>query len=198
MDGFRLEGGNFRTHQRWQEINVRSQAAVRLESWGKDDLPLLHKVMGDPEMTKHLGGPESPEKLAERQARYERLADSGKGRMFKIVDEVSGEAVGSVGYWHKEWRGEDVYEIGWSVIPAFQGRGIATGATAQAIAAAKAEGRHRVIHAFPSVENASSNAICRKLGFTLIEECDFEFPPGNLLRCNDWRLDLGDRDLALG
>ena len=25
---------------------------------------------------------------------------------------------------------------------------------------------------------------------TLLEECDFEFPPGHHMRCNDWRLDL--------
>jgi hypothetical protein len=24
----------------------------------------------------------------------------------------------------------------------------------------------------------------------LLEECDFEYPPGNPMRCNDWRLDL--------
>lgn len=146
--------------------------------------------MGDPEMTEHLGGPESPEKIAERQARYERLADSGKGRMFKIVTVPDGEAVGSVGYWERIWRDEPIYEIGWSVIPASQGRGIAGLATAQAIASARSEGKHRFLHAFPSVDNAPSNAICRKLGFTLVEECRFEYPPGSFMQCNDWRLGL--------
>jgi RimJ/RimL family protein N-acetyltransferase len=47
------------------------------------------------------------------------------------------------------------------------------------------------VHAFPSVDNAPSNAICRKLGFTLLDGAiEFEYPPGNLLRCNDWRFDL--------
>jgi len=27
-------------------------------------------------------------------------------------------------------------------------------------------------------------------GFTLLEECEFEYPKGSLMRCNDWRLDL--------
>jgi RimJ/RimL family protein N-acetyltransferase len=163
---------------------------VRLEAWGEDDLPLLEKLMGDPAMTEHLGGPESPEKIAERQARYEGVTDTGKGRMFKIVDEATGEAVGSVGYWEREWRGEQVYETGWSVLPTFQGRGIAGAATAQAIEKARAENKHRFLHAFPSVDNAASNAICRKLGFTLLEAREFEYPPGNFMRCNDWRLDL--------
>jgi RimJ/RimL family protein N-acetyltransferase len=168
--------------------------SVRLEPWGKDDLPLLRRIMGDPAMTEHLGGPETEEKLAERQARYEREGDPGSGRMFKIIDEPAGEPAGSVGYRAKDWRGGTVYETGWSVLPGFQGRGIAAEATRQVIEAARAEHRHRYLHAFPSIENAPSNAICRKLGFELLEERDFEYPPGNRMRCNDWRLDLLSAD----
>ena len=163
---------------------------MRIEPWSEDDLPLLEKLMGDPAMTEHLGGPESPEKIRERQRRYE---PPGSG-MFKIVDGETGEAVGSVGYWERTWRDGQVYELGWSVLPAFQGRGLARLATAQVIALTRAEGRLRFVHAFPSVDNAPSNAICRRLGFTLIEECDFEYPPGRPLRCNDWRLDLFAED----
>jgi RimJ/RimL family protein N-acetyltransferase len=169
---------------------MSERANVRLEDWADGDLPLLRRVMGDPAMTQHLGGPESDEKLVERQERYERIRDTGTGRMFKIVDEASGEGVGSVGYWEKEWRDQQVYETGWSVLPEFQGRGIAGAATAQAIEAARVENKHRWLHAFPSVDNAPSNAICRKLGFTLLGAFDFEYPPGNPLSCNDWRLDL--------
>jgi RimJ/RimL family protein N-acetyltransferase len=161
-------------------------AAVRLVPWGEDDLWLVERLMGEPAMTEHLGGPESPEKLADRQRRY---AQPGSG-MFKIVEEETGEAVGSVGFWDKDWRGETVYEIGWSVLPEHQGRGIAGEATALAIELVRAEGKHRYVHAFPSVDNAPSNAICRKLGFTLLGECDFDFPPGNQMRCNDWQLEL--------
>jgi hypothetical protein len=31
---------------------------VRIEPWGTGDLPLLEKILGDPEMTRHLGRPE--------------------------------------------------------------------------------------------------------------------------------------------
>ena len=106
-------------------------AAVTLVPWGSGDLPLLERLMGDPSMTEHLGGPESPDKLRERQDRYERLEDGD--RMFKIVDVASGAGVGSVGFWTKVWRDERVYEVGWMVVPEFQGRGIAVAATAQAI-----------------------------------------------------------------
>jgi hypothetical protein len=85
---------------------------VVLQPWSEDDLALLEKLLGDPDMMAHLGGPENREQ------------------------------------------------------------------------------RHQFMHAFPSVSNAPSNAICRKLGFSLIEECEFEYPPGNWLTVNDWRLDL--------
>jgi RimJ/RimL family protein N-acetyltransferase len=170
---------------------IRSRLSrVQIEPWGADDLSLLQKLVGDPAMMEHLGGPESPEKITERHLRYQRGGGAGTGRMFKIVDQDTGEGAGSVGYWDRTWHGEQVYEIGWAVIPAFQGRGIAAAATAQTIAMAMSEKMHRFVHAFPSVDNPPSNAICRKLGFTLIGECDFEYPPGSAMRCNDWRLDL--------
>jgi RimJ/RimL family protein N-acetyltransferase len=52
--------------------------------------------------------------------------------------------------------------------------------------------KHRSLYAFPSVGNAPSNGICRKLGFTLVGETEYEYPPGSgrVMRCNDWRLDL--------
>ena len=75
-------------------------------------------------MTERLGCPQSPEKIAARQARYERLAASRKGRVFKIIEPTTGRAVGSVGYSERDWRAGPVYEIGWSVVPECQGRGL--------------------------------------------------------------------------
>jgi RimJ/RimL family protein N-acetyltransferase len=163
-----------------------AQAAVWLEPWGPGDLPLLERLLGDPKMTEHLGGPESREQLAVRQARYERPGS----RMFKIVESASGRGVGWIGYWERTWRGERVYETGWSVLREFQGRGLARAATLQAIAQAKAERKLRFLHAFPAVDNGPSNAICRRAGFTLLGECEFEYPAGRLMRSNDWRLEL--------
>jgi RimJ/RimL family protein N-acetyltransferase len=149
-------------------------------------LPLLQELVGDPTMMEHLGGPEGPTKIRERQARYER-PDS---RQFKIVERASGAGVGWVGYWERDEQGEAVYEAGWSVLPAFQGRGLAADATAQLISRAAAERDRRFLHAFPAVTNGPSNALCRKLGFELLEAREFEYPPGRIMRCHDWRLDL--------
>ena len=106
------------------------------------------------------------------------------------VVRVDGAFAGRCGLCTTEVEGVREIELAWSVLPAFQGRGIARAATAEVIALAAADGRRRFLHAFPSVDNAPSNAICRKLGFELLGEHDFEYPKGHWMRCNDWRLTL--------
>jgi RimJ/RimL family protein N-acetyltransferase len=160
---------------------------ILLEPWTSADMPLLERLNA-PEMMEHLGGPETAEQLARRLQRYVGFAASPAARMFKVV--VDGAAAGSVGFWDRDWNGEAIYETGWTILPEFQGRGLASNATAMAIEIARAGGRRDAIHAFPSVDNAPSIAICRKLTFELIGECDFEYPPGHPMRCNDWRLGL--------
>jgi RimJ/RimL family protein N-acetyltransferase len=164
--------------------------AVHLESWSEDDLGVLEQTLGDPEMMTYLGGPESPEQLVARHAKFLALPHAAAGEMFTIVNDDSGVKLGSVGWWDKEWRGDVVYETGWQVIRVFQGRGIATAAMVQLIERLKMSATRRYLHAFPSVENGPSNAICRKLGFELLEALEFEYPKGSIMRCNDWRLDL--------
>ena len=160
---------------------------IRLEPWTPGNLALLERLLGDPAMITHLGGPETPGKIAERQARYEQ-----DPRQLRIVDVASGEGIGWVGYWEREWRDVDVFEIGWSVVPEFQGRGIAGAATRGALDAARAERYRRFVHAYPAVENGPSNSLCRKVGFELLGAHEFEYPPGSgtTMRCNDWRFDL--------
>lgn len=153
---------------------------VHIERWSEEDLALLTALNSDPVQMHHVGGAESAAKIAERQQRYAK-----DPFQFRVVD--GGEAAGWVGFWEREWRGEKVYEIGWSVLPAFQGRGLATTATAQVLEATRAAGG-LAVHAFPGVDNVPSNAVCRTLGFALVEAAmAFEFPPGTMMVCNDWR-----------
>ncbi len=168
--------------------NEQIQVDIRL--WSDDDLPVLERTLGDPLMTEHLGGPESPQKIIERHARYVKASQSVEEPQFAIVVEPEREAAGWVGYWEREWQGQRVWEMGWSVLPEFQGRGIATRAAVLLVERARAHGKHRFIHAYPAVDNGPSNAICRKVGFTQQGEVDFEYPKGHLMRCNDWQLDL--------
>ncbi|CAL9669030.1 hypothetical protein SUDANB95_07353 [Actinosynnema sp. ALI-1.44] len=156
---------------------------VHLEAWSEEDLGLLHRLNA-PEMTAHLGGPESDERVADRHRRY--LAP-GSG-MFRVV--LDGVPAGAAGFWPREWQGATVHEVGWSVVPECQGRGVAAAAAAAVVERVRAAGGPRWVHAFPSVGNAASNAVCRKVGFTLFGEVSFEYPPGSFMRCNDWGLEL--------
>ena len=110
--------------------------------------------------------------------------------MFSIILLPELESVGSVGYWQTTWNNESVYETGWSVLPSYQGKGIATKAVKLVIEEASSEKKYKNIHAFPSIDNPASNAICRKLGFQFISECEFEYPLGSFMLCNNWRFNL--------
>jgi RimJ/RimL family protein N-acetyltransferase len=166
---------------------------VRIEPWSEGDLDLLRRINA-PEMMAHLGGPETDEQVVARHKRYVDL--DGTGMMYRVVLLPEKIPVGSIGYWEKHWQDQLVWEAGWHVLPGYQGRGIAVAATHEVAAAARAEKRHRYLHAFPSVANAPSNAVCRKAGFEFVGECDFEYPPGHPMRCNDWRIDLQARSAA--
>ncbi|MFB0627885.1 GNAT family N-acetyltransferase [Streptomyces sp. AB3(2024)] len=165
------------------------ETRVRLEPWGKDDFWLLSRC-NSAEMTAHLGGPESEERLADRQRRYEALSarEPAAGRMFRVV--LGAEAVGSIGFWEREWRGEPVYETGWAVLPEFQGRGLAAVALAELVAHIRAHGSRGALHAFPGTDHPASNAVCRRAGFACLGRVDFEYPPGTPHPSNDWHLPL--------
>lgn len=173
----------------------KAPAVVRIEPWTDGDLELL-RLANAPELMEHLGGPESEEQLIGRHERYTALsADrTGRGRMFRVALAATGEAAGTIGFWERTWQGEKVYETGWAVLPGFQGLGIATAAASAVIERARAEHKHRALHAYPSVDNGASNAVCRKAGFELLGPCDFEYPPGRPMLTNDWRLDLAPAD----
>ncbi len=156
---------------------------VSLRRWANDDLWLLHATLGNPEMMQHLGGIESTEQIERRHVRFL----SGRD-MFTVW---KGDAVvGSVGFWEKTWRDEEVYETGWMTLPEYAGRGLATQAALAVISLARKERKHRFLHAFPNVENGASNAVCRNAGFANLGETTFEYPKGQWMRCNDWRVDL--------
>jgi RimJ/RimL family protein N-acetyltransferase len=165
-----------------------SALAIRLEAWTDADLSLLRQA-NTPEMMAHLGGPETEDKLLDRHQRYLQLTEPGTGQMLAIVL-PDGRRAGIIGYWERLWRHRQVYETGWNVLPGLQGRGIATAAARAVAALAQAQHRHTHLHAFPAVDHPASNAVCRKAGFTLLGETDFEYPPGSVIRCNDWQLEL--------
>jgi RimJ/RimL family protein N-acetyltransferase len=167
-----------------------SELSIRPYSEG--DMWVLEKTLGDPTQMVHLNGPESSEKLQKRHKLFLAMsADQKAGCMYTVTMGPENAPVGNVGYWEADQDGQKGWETGWFVLPEFQGKGIATAAIGMLVSkVAKLDRRY--IFAYPSVDNAPSNAICRKLGFVLTEEVDSEYPPGSgkALRVNIWRLDL--------
>ena len=160
---------------------------VDIRPWSADDLPVLERN-NTPEMTVHLGGPEAREKLLDRHERYQRGWREGTAWMFTAWDD--GEAVGLVGYWNVTHRGRDVYESAYGIYPAYQGRGLAAGALTACLEHAAQHGSREAVYAYPNVTNGPSNALCRRLGFELEGEQDFDYPRGHPIRANAWRYDL--------
>lgn len=171
-------------------MGMVSASNVTLRPWTEEDFWLIERTMGDATMTEHLGGAESPEKLQSRHARYCRIGDNGTGQMFVIEVGDDHTAAGSIGYWEHESQGKIMLETGWAVLPEFQRQGVATHALHVLIDHARFHTTYPAIHAYPSVDNLPSNAVCRKAGFTLQGTSDFEYPPGHTMRCNDWRMEL--------
>ena len=163
---------------------------ITLHPWTQDDLPILYETLGNPEMMEHLGGVETPEQIRARHERF--LTHDHRSHMFTVRVERGNIVAGTIGFWEREWRGDSVYETGWMVLSRYAGRGIASAAARAVIEKAKAEGRCRSIHAYPSVDNAASNGVCRKAGFKNLGEFTFEYPKGHFIQCYDWCVDLSE------
>lgn len=166
-----------------------ADSEVWLEQWQVDDLPVLERS-NTPEMTVFLGGPESDKQIVTRHAKFLHLWETGEARMFRIRSASANSPVGSVGYWKKSWRGNDVYETGWSVHTAHQGRGIAARALSECLRYAADNGDRDQVFAFPRTDNSASNALCQRTGFNLVGEADFEYPKGHPIRVNEWMFEL--------
>ena len=160
---------------------------VELLAWDESGLALL-QAMNTPAQKAHLGGPESAAKLAERHSRYLTYHRPGDVEMLRIS--AAGRIAGSVGYWAREEAGRMIYEIGWEVLQASHGRGIGTAAAAALLDRLRPVARYTEVYAYPTPDNAGSNGICRKLGFTLIGTGDLEYPIGTVSPHNIWRLEL--------
>ena len=166
---------------------------VAIRPYSEGDFSLLERTLGDPRMMTYLGGPESAEILQKRHMNFVALSkDSSAGCVFVITLGPEKVSAGTVGYRERDEDGQKAWETGWSVLPEFQGRGIATAATRLIADLVAGFGTRRYLYAFPSVDNNASNAICRKVGFTLLRESCYEYPPnsGIIMNCNVWQLDL--------
>jgi RimJ/RimL family protein N-acetyltransferase len=153
-----------------------------------DDEDLAVRLECDAEMMLHIGGARKETDVRTSHKRRLELMEKGDAFMYKIVSDDS-EVLGTIGIWKIGWKGPQTYEMGWFVLPEYQGKGIATQAARLIIAQARLNPDVRYIHAYPAVSNIASNAIARKIEMENLGEFDNEGFAG-VLRCNDWRIEL--------
>lgn len=110
--------------------------------------------------------------------------------MWWIIPEAAAPSAvaGTVSLWSHEADDHRISEIGWMVLPAFQGQGYGKRAVRTLLEMAGEDGRWGLVHAFPATSNLPSNGICRAVGFTFVEERSLEFA-GRVLDTNHWIID---------
>ncbi|HEX3648750.1 MAG TPA: GNAT family N-acetyltransferase [Pseudonocardiaceae bacterium] len=157
---------------------------MRLRDVELGDVEAYVRMRCDPVMMAELGGP-LPRAGIEAKVRQDAEAAAADVSWIRMI--VEDETVaGLITLWSHDDTGES--EIGWMVLPEFQGRGLAKAAVRQLLDQARTAGRWGVVHAYPGVTNGPSNGICRSLGFTLAGEQDVVFA-GRTLRTNHWWID---------
>jgi RimJ/RimL family protein N-acetyltransferase len=147
------------------------------------DQHLIDRALLDPQMMRHLEGAISPQ--ASRET-FERQIDPSRAHMTwaRLIVEDAAD-VGTLTLWRND---AGASEMGWMVFPEFQGRGYGKRGAQMLLDEAWADGRWGAISAFPSVSNDASNAICRTLGFRLVETKQFRYQ-GRAMTCNHWQID---------
>jgi len=162
---------------------------ITLRDYAQDDFWLTEALESDPEVMKDLGGPTPKEQILQKHNKRLKGALEGKVWWFVIIPEKSARPVGTIGIWDSEINGVPAAEMGWMILPAWQGRGIATTAGRLVLERARREKRWGSVHAVPCAGNPASNAVCRKLGFSLVGEVvtGYNGPPS---RHNDWVIEL--------
>jgi RimJ/RimL family protein N-acetyltransferase len=166
-----------------------------------DDVDVYTGMRCDPVMMAELGGPLPPESIAAKVRRDVEIAaaDAGWIKMIVLDDGREPETVaGTDVLWSHDDHaadggggdggGESISEIGWMVLPEFQGQGLAKRAARELLRLARQDGRWGLVHAFPGSTNGPSNGICRALGFSFTEERTVTFA-GRKLQANHWTID---------
>jgi RimJ/RimL family protein N-acetyltransferase len=162
---------------------------MELRNYSDEDLWLAEALESDPAMMQNLGGPTPKDRIHELHSKRLNSVRNGTIWYFTIVPDTKSGAAGTIGVWETDWQGAKINETGWMVLPAFQGRGLVSEAGKLLLARARAERKFEEIHAFPSVQNAASNAICRKLGFAFLGEVEISYN-GPKHRSNHWKIAL--------
>jgi RimJ/RimL family protein N-acetyltransferase len=166
------------------------RVTVQLRPVEVSDVDVYVRMRCDPVMMAELGGVQPREGLEAKVLRDVRATAANEAWIFMIVphEDEPHTTAGTVAI----YKGGDalaaVSEIGWMVLPEFQGRGLAKAAVRSVLQCAARESLWGTLHARTSVTNAPSNAICRSLGFVLVGQEEYVFADIPF-QTNHWKIE---------
>lgn len=144
-------------------------ARLGFRCWSMDDLPLAVTLWSDPQVTRFIGGPLSPEAV-ERRLRSEIQSVTTHGLQYWPVFLLAdGAHVGCAGL--RPYRLEDrIYELGFHLRAEYWGQGLATEAGDAVVAFAFETLGAAALFAGHHPANATSGRVLEKLGFHFTHE----------------------------
>lgn len=130
------------------------------------DAELIHKLRSDEVVNAFVGRDNSStlEKATEFILKIQDLVSKNEGLYWIIRLKESNDLIGSVCLWNFDIKNE-IVEIGYEMLPEFQGKGIMSEALKAVVAYTFEEMKAQIITAFPSSDNSNSVTILKKLNF---------------------------------
>lgn len=147
-------------------------ASLRYRRVASGDTDAVHALHGDPATNLHNPYGASPTPEASRERLEDWIAHwDGHGFGYELV-ESQRELVGICGVRLDHWRGNDVLNLYWRLMPAFQGRGLAAELGAHALNAARAAATGLPIVARMLPANVASARVAERLGMVRAPHLD--------------------------
>ena len=140
-------------------------ARLGFRSWSSDDLPAALALWGNSETTRLIGGPFSPAEIEQKLSREIASLRDHKVQYWPMFLVRTGEHVGCGGL--RPYKLEDrIYELGFHLLPAYWGQGLAVEAGRGVIAYAFDSLGAKALFAGHHPANEASRKVILKLGFT--------------------------------
>jgi aminoglycoside 6'-N-acetyltransferase len=144
---------------------------LRLRRSHPDDAPAISTYRSDPDVRQHQGWDVTDVPGVRRD--IEEMAGRAPGEhggwvQFTVEEHATGQLVGDVGLSNADGE-PGVIKVGYTIAPAFQGRGFATEAVGALVSYAFEALGAEVVRAYADAENAPSIRVMEKVGMRLIE-----------------------------
>lgn len=155
-----------------------TSARLGFRCWGDDDLPLAMELWGDPEATRKIGGPFTPEMVRLRLEKEISQMQEQRLQYWPIFLLDTNQHVGCAGL--RPYRAEQrIYELGVHLRRAFWRQGLASEAARAVIAYAFDVLQAEALFAGHHPENEPSRQLLTRLGF--VHTHDELYPPTGLM-----------------